>query len=75
MRNLFGVLDDWSNDECDDSDVEECVRKMLTPGNLHAIGRSLVSSRVEQLAVDGVSLPDGLRLDAYTKVSALRNLK
>lgn len=52
--------------------VTALVRSCLTPGDMYLSGRGFVSSRVEKLSTDGGELPDGLRLDGYTKVGITR---
>lgn len=48
--------------------IESAIRSCLTPGNLHVVQRRLTDTKVADLAIDGVPLPDGLGLEPYDKI-------
>lgn len=54
--------------EPDHEAIEYHIRCALTPGNLHVIQRRLTDAKVEELAISGIPLPNGLRLEPYDRV-------
>ena len=48
--------------------VENTIRGCLTPGNLHVVQRRLTDTKVADLAIEGVPLPDGLGLEPYDRI-------
>lgn len=47
----------------------DIVKWAVDTGNMHVIQRRLTDAKLEQLLLDGVPFPDGLRLEPVTKLN------